>query len=48
MPEYEHALSAIQGVARESVDDVAEEFYSNQVQIPKIRSIIGDCDTLAR
>lgn len=47
-PEVEAQLTAIQGVAREIVDDVVDEFYEHQVQVPKIRSIIGDSDTLAR
>ncbi len=44
----EQKLAAIEQVAREIVDDVVDEFYDHQIEIPKIRSIIGDSDTLLR
>lgn len=46
--EIEKELESFRALSFEIVDDVIKEFYDHQTQVPKIRNIIGDLDTLIR
>lgn len=45
---HEADLLALRPAIRAVIDNVVSEFYDHQVTVPKIRSIIGDKDTMSR